>query len=366
VTRCTFGRIVALVVVLMTVVVASGCSSTLRDAATVTPKRDDSDESAVHIRRDDFEDEVEALSQSPQVRQQLAQAGVSDKAPASGTADAKLSAFWLTSLIQNVAVQQEFDARGLELSDAELAQAANGLSDLGDLPKAVQDKIAASQAMQQKLIAEIGARIADPTPPSDEQLRAFYDQNSAAITTCASGKEVSHILVADAATANDLAQQLAAGASFADLARANSTDDQSAAAGGSLGCLGAQQYVAEFQQAADSAPLNQVVGPVQTEFGYHLILVTPWAPTFEKFRDQLAQQATSQTQQQVQQQRSQLYGEAITKRLDAMEVKVDPRYGRWDTESGQYQVVAPSAPNPRTEREPTTTTTSIVPGVIGG
>jgi parvulin-like peptidyl-prolyl isomerase len=365
VTRRTAGRIVAVVIVLTTVAIASGCSSTLRDAATVTPTNGDANDSVVHIRRDDFQNEVEALSKSPQVRQQLAQAGIPDKAPASGTADAKLSAFWLTSLIQNVAVQQEFEARGLELSDAERAQAASALPDLGDVPKSLQDKIVENQAMQEKLVTEIGASVKDPVPPTDEQLRAFYDQNSAALTACASGKEVSHILVGDAATANALAQQLAAGANFADLARANSTDSQSAVSGGSLGCLDAQQLDPTFQQAADSAPLNQVVGPVQTQFGYHLILVTPWNPSFEKLREQLAQQATSQAQQQVQQQRSQLYGQAITKRLDAMKVKVDPRYGRWDAK-GQYQVVPPTAPTPREHREPTTTTTPVVPGVTGG
>jgi parvulin-like peptidyl-prolyl isomerase len=361
----TLRHLVALVTVGASVGVASGCSSTLRDAATVS-FTNDKDHTVVHIRRDNFEDDVKKLSASKEVRQQLAQAGISNKTPTPGTADAQVSAFWLTSRIQGVAVQKEFEARGLHLSQQELQQTAAGITDLGNLSKSVKDKIVETQAMQRKLIATVGADIKDPAPPTDDQLRALYDQNAAALNACASGKEVSHILVPDEATANELLRQLQAGANFADLARARSSDG-SASAGGSLGCLGAQSFVAEFQQAADNAPLNQVVGPVKSQFGYHLILVTPWNPSFDKVKQELAQQVTNQAQQQVQQQRAQLYSAAITKRLKAMKVSVDPRFGAWDAKSGQYKVVAPKAPNPRTQREPTTTTTSsTLPGVIGG
>ena len=73
-----------------------------------------------------------------------------------------------------------------------------------------------------------------------------------------------------------------------------------------------------------------MVGPVQTEFGYHLILVTAWNPSFEKFRAQLAQQVASQSQQQAQAQRDQLFNEAINARIETMDVTVDPRYGDVD------------------------------------
>jgi hypothetical protein len=46
-------------------------------------------------------------------------------------------------------------------------------------------------------------------------------------------------------------------------------------------------------------------------------------------------------------------------------VKIDPRYGTWNDESGQFEVVAPDVPAPREQREPTTTT-SVLPGIIGG
>lgn len=82
----------------------------------------------------------------------------------------------------------------------------------------------------------------------------------------------SHILVDDQAKANDLLSQLKNGGNFEMLARENSKDG-SAQQGGDLGWSLSSKYVAEFKAAIDSAPVGQVVGPVKTQFGYHLIKV---------------------------------------------------------------------------------------------
>ena len=83
----------------------------------------------------------------------------------------------------------------------------------------------------------------------------------------------SHILVKDEAKANELLAKLKAGADFAQLAKENSEDKGSGAQGGDLGEQESSIFVAEFKQAIDSAPLNQIVGPVKTQFGYHIIKV---------------------------------------------------------------------------------------------
>ena len=83
----------------------------------------------------------------------------------------------------------------------------------------------------------------------------------------------SHILVDNEALANDLLAQLTAEADFATLAAQNSSDG-SAQAGGDLGWFGLGMMVAPFEAAVVAADVGKVTGPVQTEFGYHLILVT--------------------------------------------------------------------------------------------
>ena len=174
--------------------------------------------------------------------------------------------------------------------------------------------------------------------------------------------------MADAATANSLKQQLDAGASFAALAAANSTDTGSAQQGGKLGCLQPNAYVAEFQQAADGAPLNQVVGPVQSQYGFHLILVTPFSASFDDVKEQILQQLQSEAAQSASTDTNAKLVAELNATLKKADVKVDPRYGTWkfDKSKKQYTVVAPTPPKPRTQREPTPSTTSTTLAPLGG
>jgi peptidyl-prolyl cis-trans isomerase C len=63
------------------------------------------------------------------------------------------------------------------------------------------------------------------------------------------------------------------GADFAALAREHS-NCPSGGRGGDLGSFGPGMMVPEFDKVVFSAPVNAVQGPVQTQFGYHLIEVT--------------------------------------------------------------------------------------------
>lgn len=85
--------------------------------------------------------------------------------------------------------------------------------------------------------------------------------------------KASHILVKEEAQCNELKEKIANGASFEDIARDNSTCP-SGKKGGDLGYFGRGQMVKEFETAAFEAGTNEVVGPVKTQFGYHLIKVT--------------------------------------------------------------------------------------------
>lgn len=73
--------------------------------------------------------------------------------------------------------------------------------------------------------------------------------------------------------ADDLMSQVKAGGDFAKLARENSDDPGSAANGGDLGYFGKGKMVPEFEKAAFDAKTGEVVGPIRTVYGFHIIKV---------------------------------------------------------------------------------------------
>ena len=82
-----------------------------------------------------------------------------------------------------------------------------------------------------------------------------------------------HILVDSEEICLELKKEIEQGADFADVAKENSSCPSSAQ-GGDLGSFGPGMMVPEFDKVVFSAPINTVQGPVQTQFGYHLLEVT--------------------------------------------------------------------------------------------
>ena len=82
-----------------------------------------------------------------------------------------------------------------------------------------------------------------------------------------------HILVATEDACNQLKTEIEGGLDFAEAARQHSTCP-SGRNGGDLGEFGRGMMVPEFDAVVFSAPINEVQGPVKTQFGYHLLEVT--------------------------------------------------------------------------------------------
>ena len=82
-----------------------------------------------------------------------------------------------------------------------------------------------------------------------------------------------HILVADEETCLKLKTDIEGGTDFADVAKEHSTCP-SGRSGGDLGEFGPGQMVKEFDTVVFNEALNTVHGPVQTQFGYHLLEIT--------------------------------------------------------------------------------------------
>ena len=82
-----------------------------------------------------------------------------------------------------------------------------------------------------------------------------------------------HILVDSEEQCLALKQEIENGRDFADVAQEHSKCP-SGRQGGELGTFGPGQMVPEFDKVVFNGELNQVHGPVQTQFGYHLLEVT--------------------------------------------------------------------------------------------
>ncbi len=82
-----------------------------------------------------------------------------------------------------------------------------------------------------------------------------------------------HILVDSEEKCEELKKEIQAGADFAEVARKHSTCP-SGREGGDLGQFGPGQMVREFDEVVFSGELNTVLGPVRTQFGFHLLEVT--------------------------------------------------------------------------------------------
>lgn len=116
---------------------------------------------------------------------------------------------------------------------------------------------------------------------------------------------VRHILIAgtdDAARtqAEKLVADLRGGADFAALAKERSADKGSAARGGDLGFFGKGKMVPEFEQAAFALKKNEISGPVQSKFGFHVLQLLDRKPAgqqaFAEVRDALVKEVIEQAQ----------------------------------------------------------------------
>ena len=86
--------------------------------------------------------------------------------------------------------------------------------------------------------------------------------------------EARHILVPTEEECNALKKEIENGASFAEIA-AQKSECPSGANGGDLGRFGPGQMVPEFDNAVfRGGDVGELQGPIQTQFGFHLLEVT--------------------------------------------------------------------------------------------
>ncbi|MEA2447839.1 MAG: foldase protein PrsA, partial [Actinomycetota bacterium] len=178
---------------------------------------------------------------------------------------------------------------------------------------------------------ELRSQVTAEAEPSEQELEDYYDAH----TDDYAQTRAQHILVDNKNLAEQIAIQARtapkkkADSVFAKLAKDFSTDKSNAKNGGDLGFFSTGELVPPFEQAAAALDIGEVSDPVKTEFGWHVIRITDRkVSTFDEVRDRIAQELSATTEDRV-------WTEWLSAAYRSADVKVNPRYGELDTESGQ-------------------------------
>ncbi len=106
---------------------------------------------------------------------------------------------------------------------------------------------------------------------TEERIRAVYEDRYV-LSDPQQEFKASHILVATPEEAGEILGELRAGADFAETAKARSTGP-SGPNGGDLGWFAEGQMVKAFEEAVKGLDVGEISGPVQSQFGWHVILL---------------------------------------------------------------------------------------------
>jgi foldase protein PrsA len=279
--------------------VASGCSSTARQAATVA---------GTDVTIDDYESVLQEVVANPQVF------GV-DEDTSTGTVAADPGRQVLTLMIQSAASEDFLSQAGEEVTDEDRQAVRDDAGEDSPLFELSDDL----QSLFVDLDAGAAARARIAAPDAAELERRYNASPEDLGVVC-----VRHVVVETEAEADAVLDEINQGAAIEDLAVERSIDPAAAENGGALenagsGCISItsalQATDPAFLAAAVTSSPGEPAGPVQTSFGWHVIEARP----YDEIADDL----------------SALFDESAGDLLYAgflstADVQVDPRYGRWD------------------------------------
>jgi parvulin-like peptidyl-prolyl isomerase len=333
--RFGFAALVALLAV-----VAAACGTLQPYALVVNGQR---------IQQHDVDNELKAIRANGRYLDAIDPSRKQVLGSGTGTFNSDFTAFILNQDLDYELVHQEVVKRKLTVTQANRDQAkqtviqqVNGQDTFNAFPKWYQDKLV--QRFSEVIVLANSFGGVDDAKALD-YYNAHKDQF---VQACAS-----HILVDTPDKATAIEARLAKGEDFAAIAKAESSDTGSAQRGGDVGCFFKDaQLVPEFLNAAFAQPVGKPGPPVQTQFGFHVILV--------RSRDVAPfDQAKQEVQQAMGQGGGQQLQNWLTDALKKAKVKMNPKFGTFDKSKSVPEIVAPQAPsNPG---QPSTTLPSLTP-----
>lgn len=185
----------------------------------------------------------------------------------------------LDIMISNEIIRQEAEKADIEITqeelDAELAEYEEQYGGAEGLAAALEGSGLTKEDLEEEMknFLRIEKLIGPEIEITDEAIETYFKENKEALGQSAT-VEASHILTETKEQAEEVAQKLADGEDFAELAAEYSVDTANAENGGELGSFGKGEMAPEFEEAAFAMKPGEVSDPVQTDFGYHIIKVT--------------------------------------------------------------------------------------------
>lgn len=185
----------------------------------------------------------------------------------------------LSALIDNKIIEQEADKKDITITDKEITEELQTYIDSYGGEEAFQSALEQSGLTENDVKSDVEnylkiEKLLEPEiKVTEEEMKTYFDENKESFNE-QEQVEASHILVDDKKTAEEVAQKLADGQDFAELAKEYSTDASNAESGGELGYFSKGEMAAEFEEAAFSMAKGEISDLVKTEYGYHIIKVT--------------------------------------------------------------------------------------------
>ena len=211
--------------------------------------------------------------------------------------------------VDDAEVEQEFRRQreqvDLDLIEVRFEPFLSEISVSEDEARAEYDRTSADyhrdeQRVIRYLVVET-SKLRRTLPVEEAELRAYYEEHKDEFLE-GEQAHARHILIQvspdsseeeryDAELhANGVAQIARTGADFGELAAKHSDDSGSAAEGGDLGWFGRGRMVKEFEDAVFSAKPGEIVGPIKSQFGYHIIRVDAFRPEHQKPFEEVEEQ----------------------------------------------------------------------------
>lgn len=235
----------------------------------------------------------------------------------------------LQGLVQNELLEGAIREAGITATEAEVQdrwetemalqggeeQLRSLLEEIGLSEEEAREQLAA-RIRQEKLQASFE----EQAEVSEEELRALYEEREEQYDQV----ETAHILLETREEAEAVITLLESGQDFNELAAARSIDPSAEANQGELGSIPVAQLDPDYVEPLRDAEPGDIVGPVETQFGFHVIRFDGFQTrSFEDVKDELREELAGGRSEEG-------YRSFIADLLERSEVEINSRFGRWD------------------------------------